>query len=182
MKSKEDNLLELFFNNPTREWHFEEILLDAGIARSKASRWLKSFANERLIKKVKEIGKMPYYVGNYDSPSYQNKKRLYALNRLYESGLLNHLSSLKKASSVVLFGSFTRWDWHKSSDIDLFVYGDPVGLKIREYELKLHRDIQVFACKDKSEIKKLGEGLIRNIIKGDLIKGDLGFVEVGMNA
>ena len=182
MKSKEDNLLELFFNNPSREWHFEEILKEADITRSKATKWLKSFVNEGLIRKVKEKGKMPYYIGNYDSPSYQNKKRIYALNSLYKSGFLNHLTSLKKASAVMLFGSFTRWDWHKNSDIDLFIYGDPEGLKIGEYETKLHRDIQVFACKNKNELNKLGVGLIRNIIKGDIIKGDIDFIEVGMNA
>jgi len=28
----------------------------------------------------------------------------------------------------------------------------------------------------------MGEGLIRNIIKGNLIKGDIDFVKVGINA
>ena len=32
---------------------------------------------------------MPYYISYYASPPYQNKKRIYALNRLYESGLFS---------------------------------------------------------------------------------------------
>ncbi|MDO8740598.1 MAG: nucleotidyltransferase domain-containing protein [Candidatus Woesearchaeota archaeon] len=182
MKSKEDHVLELFFENPTKEWHFEEILKEAKLARSKADRWLKQFTKEKLVKRVKERGKMPYYTGNYESPAYKNRKKLFALNKLYDSGFLNHLSSLRKAKTVILFGSFARSDWYKNSDIDLFIYGDPEGLKIGNYEMKLSRNIQLFICHNQQELHKFGLGLIRNIIKGNLIKGDMDFVKVGINA
>jgi predicted nucleotidyltransferase len=182
MESKEKEIMELFFENPTREWHFEEIAKEARIARSKADRWLKKFIKARLIKRMKSRGRMPYYIGNYDAPEYRNRKKIFALNRLHESGLLNHLDSLPKARTVILFGSFSRSDWYKESDIDIFIYGNPEGLKIAKYELRLHRDIQLFICRDKKELSKFGEGLIRNIIQGSLIKGDLDFIKVGVNA
>jgi len=182
MASKEENILGLFFNNPTKHWHFEEIVKEADIVRSKADKWLKRFIKEKLIKRVKERSKMPYYISNYESPDYQNKKRLFALRKLNETGLLNHLSSLEKAKTVILFGSFTRWDWYEGSDIDVFIYGNPKGLSIGKYEMKLHRDIQLFICKDKKELRKLGSGLIRNIIQGDIIKGDIQFLSVGLHA
>lgn len=146
------------------------------------NKWLKKFQKEGIILKIKEKGKMPYYISDYKNPSYQYKKRIFALNKLYNSGFLNHLSSLKKAKSIILFGSFSRSDWYKESDIDLFIYGDPEGLKIAKYELKLHRDIQLFICQNKEGLSKLGDGLIRNIIKGNLIKGNLDFIRVGINA
>jgi predicted nucleotidyltransferase len=182
MKSKEERVLELFFDSPTKEWHFEEILKEAKLARSKANEWLKRFMRQGLVKRIKKKGKMPHYISSYESPSYQNRKKLFALNRLYESGLLNHLSSLKNARAVILFGSFARWDWYKKSDIDLFIYGDPEGLSTAKYEMKLHRNIQLFICQDKKELKKMGSGLIRNIIKGNLLKGDIEFVKVGLSA
>lgn len=182
MESKEETILELFFDNPTRQWHFEEIVKEAKIARSKADRWLKKFVKEQLIKKVKEKGKMPYYIGNYESPVYKNKKKVFALQKFYESGFLNHLCSLKKAKTVIIFGSFSRSDWYKNSDIDVFIYGEPEDLHIASYELRLHRDVQLFICKNKKELKKYSIGLIRNIIKGNLIKGNLDFIEVGINA
>jgi predicted nucleotidyltransferase len=178
MESKEDKMLMLFFNYPSREWHFEEILKEGEITRSKATRWLKLFAKKSIIRRVKERSKMPYYISDYDSPSYQNKKRIFALSLLYDSGLLNHLSSLEDAKTVILFGSFSRWDWHESSDIDLFIYGNPIGLKLSSYEEKLGRDAQVFICRDKKELYNLGDGLLRNIIKGDILKGDINFLEV----
>lgn len=182
MKTKEQYVIELFFENPTKEWHFEEIVKEAKIARSKADRWLKRFIKAGLIKKIKKTGSMPYYVSNYSSPQYKNEKKIFTLNKLYESGLLNHLDSLKKAKTVILFGSFSRSDWYTKSDIDIFIYGSPEGLKIADYELKLHKNIQLFICNNKKELRKLGHGLIRNIIKGNLIKGDLDFIEVGISA
>lgn len=182
MKSKESKVIELFFDSPTREWHFEEILAEAEITRSKAVSWLKRFKREGLIRRIKERGKMPYYISSYESPAYQNKKKIFALNQLYESGLLNHLGSLKKAKTIILFGSLARWDWYKGSDIDVFIYGNPEGLSIAKYEISLHRDIQLFICHNKEDLKKLGTGMVRNILKGEIIKGDLDFVKVKIGA
>lgn len=182
MKSKENKVMELFFNNPTKEWHFEEIVKEAKIARSKTNDWLKKFIKMKLIKKVKEKGNMPYYLSNYDFLEYKHKKKLFGLNQLYKSGFLAHLNSLKKTNSIILFGSFSRSDWYEDSDIDLFIYGDPEGLKIADYELKLNRDIQLFICQNPQELSKLGKGLIKHIIKGNLIKGNLDFIEVVVNA
>ncbi len=182
MRSKEKKVMELFFEHPTREWHFEEIAKETKIARSKADNWLKKFVKEGLIKRIKERGKMPYYLSNYNSLEYKTKKRIFALTKLSESGLLSHLYSLQKAETIILFGSFSRSDWYKNSDIDIFIFGDPEGLKIANYELKLRRNIQLFICQDKKELSKLGDGLIRNIIKGDMIKGNLDFIRVDVNA
>lgn len=182
MRSKQESVIELFFNNPTRQWHFEEILKEAKITRSKSNKWLKKFVKQGLVKRIKERSKMPYFISNYESPEYRNGKKIFALNKLHDSGLLNHLYSLEKASAVVIFGSFSRSDWYKDSDIDVFIYGNSEGLKIADYELKLHREIQLFICENKKELTKLGSSLIRNIIKGNLIKGNLDFIEVNINA
>jgi len=182
MRSKEDNILGLFFNEPTKEWHFEEIIKAAKIARSKTDKWLKQLIKDGLITRMKARGEMPYYISNYDAPKYRNKKKLFALNSLYWSGFLNHLSSLPKAKTVIIFGSFARSDWYANSDIDLFIYGESEGLKLAEYETKLNREVQVFACNNKEGLHKLGEGLIRNIIQGSIVKGDINFVKVVINA
>ncbi|MFH1212415.1 MAG: nucleotidyltransferase domain-containing protein [Candidatus Woesearchaeota archaeon] len=182
MKSKEEKVLELFFQEPTREWHFEEILKESDIARSKADAWLKKFIKGKLVKRVKKKGSMPHYISDYDSSAYKNRKRLFAQQKLFESGLLDRLLSLPKAKTVVIFGSMARSDWYKKSDIDIFIYGEAEGLKIADFELGLQRDIQLFICRDKKDLKKLGSGFIKNIIRGNLIKGNLDFIRVDANA
>ena len=76
----------------------------------------------------------------------------------------------------------SKGDWYKDSDVDIFIYGDPEGLSIVEYELKLHKDIELFICQNKEDLSELGAGLLKNIIKGNLIKGDLDFISVNINA
>jgi len=176
---KEDVVLGLFFNEPTKHWHFEEILNVAKISRPQAARWLHKFIKEGLVKRTKPQGKMPFYVGNYESATYQARKRLCALNELEKKGFLSHLASLSKAEVVILFGSMSRWDWTKESDVDLFAYGDLEGFDKGTFRAKLGREIEMFVCKDKAELQKFKPALLRNILEGYLIKGTLDFVRVG---
>ncbi len=182
MQSKENKVLKLFFNQPTKEWHFEELIKETKMARSKVDRWLKKLVKEKIIVKVKKKSRWPHYRGNYASPEYRTRKKLFALQELSDSGLWKHLLSLPKAKTIFVFGSFARSDWYKESDIDLFIYGNSEGLKIAPYELKLNREIQLFSCENKTELNKFNPALMRNIIKGELIKGDLDFLEVKLSA
>lgn len=176
--SREEDILKLFYEEPSRHWHFSKIKEKVPIADNKISKWLKIFQKENLIQKSTPPKKMPYYLSNYENPEYQNRKRLYALQTFHNSGFLNHLASLKKAKTVILFGSYSRWDWHKDSDIDLFIFGDDSELEQGKYEFILNKEIQLFRCKTKKDLKRYHQGLLKNIIKGDLIKGDLNFLEV----
>jgi len=182
LPSKEELLLELFYNHPTKQWHFKELKEKTKLADSKLAKWLNKFRKENLILRNKPEKKMPHYISNYNNSSFQNRKKLFAMQKLYESGLLDHLASLKKAKTVIIFGSFVRWDWYNESDVDLFIYGDTNDLRLAEFEMKLHRDIQVFACENGTELKKLGEGLLRNMLQGHLVKGDFDFFKVKLNA
>ena len=180
MRSKEDIVLESFFNS-SKHWHFDGLLKRTKISRSQLSQWLKKFAVEGLIKRVKPKGKMPYYVQVFESPTFQHKKKLFALKRLTESGLFDHLTSLKDAKVVIVFGSFTRADWYEGSDIDIFIYGNDEKFKQGEYELKLKRDIQVHAAKNKKDLKKMDK-ILPYIITGNFIKGSIEDLGVEVHA
>ncbi len=177
MNSKENRLLEIFFNYPTRHWHFEELLKEGDLSRKQLALWLHTFQKHGIITHTKHRKQMPYYLANYQNPHYQNKKKLFAFTRLYASGLLDYLCSFR-AQAIILFGSFTRWDWHKGSDIDLFFSGDISQLYLGKYEIALQRDIQVFGFQNKEELQKIPPALLRNIIKGQLVQGNLDFLEV----
>lgn len=172
MESKE-NILDLFFNYPTKHWHFGEVFKEGNLSRAQTNEWLRKLIYEKFVNKIKKRGVKSYYISNYNNLNYKNKKRISALNKLYKIGLLNHLCSLKKAKIIILFGSFSRSDWYKNSDIDIFIYGDSEGLNIWRYEIKLNKDIQLFIFRNKYELSKLRKDLINNIIRGYIIKGDI---------
>ncbi len=168
-----DLIPQLFFNYPSKYWHFEDVLKESGKSRAQTNEWLKKLQKTNLIKRVKPQKKMPYYISKYEHPHYRNTKTLFALNQLHSSGLLNYLASQETASVIILFGSFASWDWHKSSDIDVFIYGDIEKLYLGTYSVKLKREIQVFHAKNIKDLKKLNSLLLQNIIKGITIKGSI---------
>src|SRR3989344_1586046 len=181
--SKEEKVLKLILeNSPLKEWHFEEIVREAKMTRAVANKWLKKYVKDGLLKRIKEKGRFPYFTAGSKNAIYLSWKRMYALEQLHKSGLIPKLLSLQKAKTIILFGSMSKGDWYKDSDIDIFIYGDPEGLSIVEYELKMHKDIELFICQNKNDLSKLGNGLLKNIIKGNLIKGDLDFISVNINA
>src|SRR3989338_8976597 len=172
-KSKEKEILELFFNYPTKHWHFKAIKEIIPIADNKISKWLKRFQKEGLINRIKPRREMPYYIANHESAHYRNTKKLFAFTKLHESGFLDYLTSLEKANTIILFGSLTRSDWYNESDIDLFIYGDIDHLNAGIYLSKLHREIQIFSGKNEEDLKQMGPALLRNILKGITLKGDI---------
>jgi len=178
--SKEDNLLKLILeNSPLKHWHFEEFVKQSGMTRVAVNKWLKRYLKERLITRVKEPGRFPYFTCGTNNPAYMGKKRLYGLNKLYQSGLINHLMTLEKTKTIIIFGSIARGDWYKDSDIDIFIYGNPKRIDKHKYELKLARDIEMHIFENKEELQKVKTGLIKNIVDGHLIKGSINdFAEV----
>lgn len=173
LKSKEENVLKLFFNEPSKHWHFTEIIKTAKISRKQGNLWLKSFVKEKIIVHIKPKAKMPYFKANFEHPNYQDRKKLYSLTLFYQSGLLNHLRQLSKAKTIIIFGSFSRYDWHSKSDIDLFIYGDDDGLDTLAYKKRLKREISIHTYESIKEMKDIRSGLMKNIINGYVVKGNI---------
>jgi len=178
IQSKEERVLELFLNEPAKQWHFSQIVETAKISEPSTNKWLRKLLKERIVQKVKKRGKMPYFIGNFRHDNYRNKKRIYALQKLYESGLLARLQSLKNAKVIVIFGSFARSDWNSKSDVDIFVLGDPEELRYGTlwsglgFQRKA-REIQVHSYNSIDETRNIHSGLMNNVVKGYFVRGNI---------
>lgn len=178
-----EKLKELFFNDTLRRWHFETLLKESRISRERVNHFLKELIKEKIIVRIKKKGKMPYYLANIDSAKFRSEKRLYGLNLLEKSGLFEDINNCKDIKTAILFGSFARGDWSKSSDIDLFIYGEDKDFNKGLFETKLHRDIQVFKYEDKKTLKmNLDPAVIPNIAKGFFITEGIEPFEVKVHA
>lgn len=178
--SKEENVLKLILeNSPLKEWRFEEIARGAGVTRLVANKWLKKYVSQGLLRHVKEKGRFPYYTAGGNNPVYSSLKRVYALEQLHRSGLLPKLISIKTAKTIILFGSMARGDWYRDSDIDLFIFGGISDFDKKIYEHKLGKSIELHAFRNREEINAVKTGLIKNIINGYVVKGQIqDFAEV----
>jgi predicted nucleotidyltransferase len=171
-QSKEEQLLNIILeNSPLKQWHFEEFVRGAGMTRAAVNKWLRRYQKEGLLKRVKDKGKFPYFTAGSNNLIYQSKKRIFMLNKLYESGLISHLLNLQYAKTVIIFGSIARGDWYKDSDIDIFIFGNAKGMEKNKYEMKLHKDIEMHVFESKKDIKAVKTGLINNVMNGFIIKG-----------
>ncbi len=172
--SKEEHVLKLILeNSPLKEWHFDEIVRKADVTKAVANKWLKKYVKEGLLKKIKEDKKFPYFSAGNNNPSYYSWKRIYALDKLHNSGLIAKLLSLKNAKTIILFGSIIRGDWYKDSDIDLFILGDVADFDKNSYQSALQRRIELHMFHDTNEIRTVKTGLIKNVIGGYVLKGDI---------
>lgn len=173
----------LFFHDSLRRWHFESLVAESGLSRERVNYFLKQLVKKGLIIRVKPRGKMPYHVADRNSPAFRSKKRLYGLSLLEQSGLFGHLCSCQGIKTAILFGSFSRGDWGRTSDIDLFIYGDDTEFMKGEFESKLKKEIQLFSYQKPQKIKKqLDPKVIPNIINGFNIKGSVEPFEVIIHA
>ncbi|MFO8016791.1 MAG: nucleotidyltransferase domain-containing protein [Candidatus Woesearchaeota archaeon] len=178
-----EKIKALFFEETMRRWHFEDIVEASGMSRERANHYLKELMKQKLVTRVKPKGRMPYYTANRESERFRSEKRFYGLEMLRKSGLFEHIRSLKGIRTAILFGSFSRGDFGKSSDIDLFMYGDSEGFDKSRFESMTNREIQLFSYNDKREIKKdLDPKLIPNIFKGFNINENIEPFRVEINA
>ena len=172
--SKENNVLKLLLeNSPLKEWHFEEIVREAKVTKAIANKWLKKYSQAGLIKSIKEPGKFPYFIVGSNNLIYYSWKKIYALEQLYHSGLIAELLSLEKAKAIIFFGSMIKGDWYKDSDIDIFILGSASTFNKHTYEHNLGRNIELHLFENKKEIHAVKTGLIKNIINGYIIKGQI---------
>jgi len=176
-----NKLLSLFFNESLRRWHFEYLVNESGLSRERVNHYIKELIIENLINKIKEKGKMPYYISNRVNPRFRLEKKQFGIGLIIKSGLFDHISSIKEIRSAFLFGSFSRGDWNKSSDVDLFIYGDSSIFDKAKFERILGRNIQLFSFDKKKKIKdELDKKLIPNIINGFNIKENIEPFEVSI--
>ena len=172
--SKENNVLKLILeNSPLKEWHFEEILKESKATRAATNKWLKKYVSEGLITRVKEKGKFPYFTAGNNNPNYYSMKKIYALEQLHKSGLISELISQKNSKTIIIFGSMIKGDWYKGSDIDIFVLGNLTDFDKKIYEFKLNTHIELHMFQNKKGIKEVKTGLMKNVINGYIIKGQI---------
>ncbi len=172
--SKENNVLKLILeNSPLKEWHFKEITKQAKVTKAVANKWLKKYVAQGLLIRIKKERKFPFFTAGSNNQIYYSAKRIYALEQLYNTGLISKLLSLKNAKTIILFGSIIRGDWYADSDIDIFIHGSSKDFDKNIYESKLKKHIELQVFENKDEINEVKTGLIKNVINGYVLKGQI---------
>lgn len=144
-----ENILKLFFNNPTEEFHLREISRRSNVVPHNVNKYTKDFVEEGLLIRRK-VGNMTLYRINPKSDylfkifeifEVRRKLNFFSKNKKITRLLNEYISNLVRLSNreiqmVVLFGSVARGEWTRGSDIDLLLC---TATKINRF-IKMHEE------------------------------------------
>jgi len=162
--------LSLFFEDCYRRVGVREYSKIIGISPPTASKMLKDYEKEGLLIKEKNRSYLLFYAN-------QKNKVFLILSRLYWEHQLNELTNLLDkeliSPTIILFGSLSKAETKKDSDIDLTVLAHKKDLDTRKFEKNLNRKVQIFWFKTISDIKD--KEFKTSVANGYLLKGRIKF-------
>ena len=153
-------VLEVFFRTPTTKYHLRALARKAKLSAPATMNATKELIKQRLLKKTNTPPTTTYEA--IDSKKFVRKKRVWNLNSIYESGLVDELAETDP-QAIILFGSYSRGeDWEKS-DIDLLVIEPRKKITITKI---LGKSVDIF-----TDVENLPKELQNNIINGIVLYG-----------
>ncbi|MDP1695472.1 MAG: nucleotidyltransferase domain-containing protein [archaeon] len=173
-KNNRQKILRMFFDDPIPKgigFQLREISRKTVIAPPSVKRYLEEFGKEKIvIKEEHRIHKYPVYYANREGEYFRFLKKMDNLLKIKESGIVDYLRDKCMPDAIVLFGSASRGEDTKESDIDLYLLSQEEKLNLAEFEKKLGRKINLLF---EENFNKLSKELKNNIINGTILKGYL---------
>ena len=165
-------LLRVFFDDPLEgSFQLRELSRKIRLSPPSVKIYLDSLAKDGLVLKNKHrVHGYPIYQANRDNPKFRFLKKLDSLERLNESGLVDHLYDSCTPDAIILFGSASRGEDVNGSDIDLCLVCKARKLELSAHEKKLGRKINILFAPD---FRKLSAELKNNLINGTVLRGYL---------
>ncbi len=162
----QDKILDLFFEEPNRLFRIREIARLSKIPKSTVARKLNELLNKKLLIKKKE--NVAGYMANETGTYYRLKKKIMFLEKIHNSGLITYLEEQFYPKCIILFGSFSKAEYNKESDIDIFVQTKEKDYNVEKFEKRLKHSINLFF---EEKIENLSDELFNNIINGIKLAG-----------
>lgn len=167
-KSTTQKVLEILFENPSIEFHLRELSRLLKLSMPTIISATDILSKEKLIMKIK--GKVITKVmANRENIDFARYKRLYNLERIYTSGIVDYLlTAYNHPKSIILFGSYSRGEDIGSSDIDIAISTNKkLSLDLVKYEKTLNRSINIHEV----NLDKVSEEFKANLANGIVLEG-----------
>jgi len=169
-KTNIQKVLAFFFTYPTRELHLRQLSRETSLSMPTILAAIKKLQHEELLT-IKKGRAFTLVKANLENNNFIRLKRVYNLESLYESGLVDFLyNEFKKPHAIVCFGSYSRGDDTENSDIDIGIIGaSEKELNADSFEKKLRKRISLhFIDLDKTSVE-----FKSNLFNGIVLEGAL---------
>lgn len=162
------NNLKPFFKDCYRRISVREYSRIIKVSPPTASKLLFLLHKEGLLMMEKDRNYIFFYAN-------KENKNFIDLSRAYWRAQLNEITTYFEKNIInpaaVLFGSISKAEVTKDSDIDIAIFGNKKELNIKEFESKLNRKIQILWFNSINDIGN--KDLANNIINGYILTGRL---------
>lgn len=163
------NNLKPFFEECYRRYSVREYSRLLKISPPTASKILKEFNKEGLLKIVKENNYL-YFWANKDNKIFVNMSKIYWVYRLED--FLDYANKTLINPTIILFGSLSKAEAKLDSDLDITIFADDKKkIDIQKFENKLKRKIQLFIFNAPEDVKN--KELLNNILNGFILCGKI---------
>ena len=155
------------FEDPSRRYYIRELAREIKISPSNTIKIIDELKKERIIRKEKKRHSVEI-TANTDNILFIHTKRMFNLVKIYESEIIEHLVKEYNPKAIILFGSYSRGEDVKRSDIDIAIITDEkkiIGLE--NFEKRLGRKIHLLPMK----YKEITDELYSNLINGIVLYG-----------
>ncbi len=160
-------ILQEFFDFPRENFQMREVSRRTKISQPSVINHLKVLVKEKLIVKEKK-GIYPTFRANRDNELFKIHKRMNLILRMHQSGLINHIYDSCLPDAIIFFGSASKGEDIKESDIDLFIQAPKKKLNLKKYENSLKRRITLFF---EENFSTLSPELKNNLLNGIILRG-----------
>jgi predicted nucleotidyltransferase len=180
MHKKMDNItsriLEVFINNPEKEFHVRQLSKSLKKSPTTISKYLKNLEKEGVLKSEEKLNHL-LFKAYPEKENFRKLKKDYNLKKIEDSGLVNFLiKTFNYPKTIILFGSYANGENIPNSDIDLFVLSPikkEVSLAKLEEKLKCPINLIVKSFQEFEKMKGKNPELLNNIINGTILYGYL---------
>lgn len=170
-----DKILEIFIENPEKEFHVRELARALKLSPTTVSNKLKKYTKDNILFSDRKLNHL-FFKANSENPRYKLLKVHYNLLAIENSGLITYLEEQFHPHAISLFGSFAKAENIPSSDIDLLIISSSKKeLNLEKFEKYLKHKIQLFTFshEDIRKMKEKNKELLNNLANGVILRGYL---------
>jgi len=167
LNTRKVEVLKPFFNNPELETSIRGLSRLSDTSTSWTSEIITELEEKNFLKTESTKTSKKITTGK----KFKQLKKTYNLDTIESSGLAKHLEEELRPDAIVLFGSYSRGEDNKDSDIDIAVInGRNKDLDLEKFEEELGRKINIQNLESADE----GDENFRNsLANGTVLRGFL---------
>jgi predicted nucleotidyltransferase len=167
------NTARVFFDDPDQLFELMAISKRINLAHTSVKNNLLTLIELKIVKKKSVyFGDKPrfLYTANKGHQSFKQYKTIHNLDRIKSCGVIEYLVDICQPNCIVLFGSFSKGEDTKDSDVDLFVESSRNKIDLSKFEDIIGRKIEIHF---KENFIGYPNELKNNIINGITLYGYL---------